>query len=389
MKILVLTDYISPDEKGGSWEYAYKISRYAADICQVSLCCFMPAGQKKPAFEQDGNLKIYRVKNSFGIKPEIRKIEHDIAFIHTSKFFGIYRLTMRFSCKPVVFMIHGTSYLERLYNKGRKDLKYWALKIFEKYEIRSSDGILFLSDYMRNNSIKNFSAMKKTAIIPAGIEKPVTGKIKPEEKSLQSMVQTDIKKGYKILFCLRRLVPRTGVLFLPEMMYELRDLKVKLYIGGSGVQKDLLNKKIKDLNLTETVIPVGLISDELKNWMYSKSWLSVVPTQALEGFGLSMLESLNYGCPAVITPVGGMYEFLADKNFNELITPGFSPEEIAYTVRNLVKNPSLRNSLSREGKKLAAGFNYKNAAQKVLSTISYMLEKTGFNAMKDPLDGKK
>jgi len=37
MKILVVTDHISKDFKNGTWEFAYKFSKYASNITEVSI----------------------------------------------------------------------------------------------------------------------------------------------------------------------------------------------------------------------------------------------------------------------------------------------------------------------------------------------------------------
>ena len=146
MKILVLSDHISKDIKNGTWEFTYKFSKYASEVCDVSVVSFRPDDMPDaPDFEQEGNLKIYRLKNTISIKPELKKIEHDFVFIHTVRMFAVYKLTMRSKSKPVVSMIQGTEYLERLYTSGKKDLKYFALRIFDFYRIAESDVLMFAS----------------------------------------------------------------------------------------------------------------------------------------------------------------------------------------------------------------------------------------------------
>jgi glycosyltransferase involved in cell wall biosynthesis len=54
----------------------------------------------------------------------------------------------------------------------------------------------------------------------------------------------------------------------------------------------------------------------------------VVPTVALEGFGLVTVESLASGTPVVVTPVGGLPEVVGDLA-PDLILPDPSPAAIA------------------------------------------------------------
>ena len=57
----------------------------------------------------------------------------------------------------------------------------------------------------------------------------------------------------------------------------------------------------------------------------------VLPTQALEGFGLVILEALGCGTPVVGTPVGAIPDVL--RHFDERwIAKGCSPAEIAAAV---------------------------------------------------------
>jgi len=388
MKILVLSDHISKDIKNGTWEFTYKFSKYASEICDVSVVSFRPDDiPDAPDFEQDGNLKIFRLKNTVGIKHELRKIDHDFVFIQTVKMFAVYMMSMGFKSKPIVSMVHGTEYLERLYSSGKKDLKYYALRIFDFYRIAKSDVLMFASKYMMDNSVRNYRAFRKSTYLPLGIDKPSNIAVPAEEKNIQKMILGDIKSGYKILFCIRRIVSRTGVLHLAEMMDLLRDKKAKLYIGGTGSHLEALKRKVEELQLSDRVIVMGLISDELKNWIYEKSYLSLVPTRTLEGFCLSMLESMNYGCPPVVTPVGGMYEFMKTNDLLELVTPGISAEQMEKTVRELLDNSRMRDNYAKRCKTLSENYYYPEITKKFIKEISYMLEKAGKSVnFKDEVD---
>ena len=62
---------------------------------------------------------------------------------------------------------------------------------------------------------------------------------------------------------------------------------------------------IERLGLEPAVRLLGRIGEEaLVNW-YRLATVSVMPTQSLEGFGLSTAESLACGTPVVATPLGG------------------------------------------------------------------------------------
>jgi glycosyltransferase involved in cell wall biosynthesis len=53
---------------------------------------------------------------------------------------------------------------------------------------------------------------------------------------------------------------------------------------------------------------LGFISESLLPAHYQGADLSIVPSETLEGFGLTTLESLACGTPVLVTPVGGLTE---------------------------------------------------------------------------------
>jgi glycosyltransferase involved in cell wall biosynthesis len=381
MKILVVTDYISKDNKGGAWEFAYKFSKYASELVDVTIVCYKPAGKEDlPEFEEDGKLNIYRFREGKIVIPEIKKIDHDIAFVHSVKSFAVYRLSIGVKKKPIISMIQGTSYLERLINAGRRDLKYYALRFFEVYRVFASDALLFASKYMMMNSVRNFRAFKKSVYIPLAVEPPCKKiKLPLQEKEIEKMVMLDIKKGNKVICCIRRIVARTGVLNLVEAMSLLKDENVKLYIGGTGPYLEELKAKVSEYGLSDRVYVLGLISDEAKNFLYSKSYLSVVPTERLEGFCLSMVESMSYGCPSVVTPVGGMYEFMKDNGLEDLVSIDISAEGIASVILTFVKDKKLRDRYAKICKEVALKHNYRDIVKRFLKEISYVMERKEYN----------
>lgn len=62
---------------------------------------------------------------------------------------------------------------------------------------------------------------------------------------------------------------------------------------------------IVDRGLSDNVELLGFVPDDLLPHIYRAADLSIVPTQALEGFGLIALEALAAGTPVIVSPVGG------------------------------------------------------------------------------------
>lgn len=116
-----------------------------------------------------------------------------------------------------------------------------------------------------------------------------------------------------LLLSVRRLVHRTGVDRLIEAMRRVRATvpDVLLLIGGTGALRVALEARVHALDLEESVRFLGYIPDESLPVAYRAADLNVIPTTALEGFGLTAVEALAAGTPSVVTPVGGLPEILA------------------------------------------------------------------------------
>ena len=120
-------------------------------------------------------------------------------------------------------------------------------------------------------------------------------------------------EGRPIVLCVRRLVRRVGVDTLVDAAVELRNRvpEALVLIAGRGPLKEELEARIAALGLANHVRLLGFVSDEMLPAAYRAADLSVVPTAALEGFGLITVESLAAGTPCVVTPVGGLTDVVA------------------------------------------------------------------------------
>ena len=133
-----------------------------------------------------------------------------------------------------------------------------------------------------------------------------------------------------IVFAVRRLVRRMGLEDLIEAMVEVRRRvpDVLLLIGGRGPLQGELTARIEQLGLTDHVRLLGYLSDEALPLAYRAADITVVPTVALEGFGLIAAESLAAGTPTLVTPVGGLPEVVRDLSAN-LVLPSTGPGALA------------------------------------------------------------
>lgn len=119
--------------------------------------------------------------------------------------------------------------------------------------------------------------------------------------------------GYTII-SVGRLVPWKGFSALIEIMPHLlgRIPDAKLLIAGEGPDKTILEDRIKDLHLEQSVTLLGRLPQK-DLFEYIKASDVFVLNTAYEGFSHQLLEVMALGTPIITTPVGGNPEIVSDR----------------------------------------------------------------------------
>ncbi|WP_179400609.1 glycosyltransferase family 4 protein [Burkholderia guangdongensis] len=133
-----------------------------------------------------------------------------------------------------------------------------------------------------------------------------------------------------IVLAVRRLVRRMGLEDLIDAiaLVKQRHPDVLLLIAGKGRLADELQARIDAAALGDNVKLLGFVPDQHLAALYRAATVSVVPTVALEGFGLITVESLASGTPVLVTPVGGLPEAVAGLS-QDLVLPETGAHAIA------------------------------------------------------------
>jgi glycosyltransferase involved in cell wall biosynthesis len=125
----------------------------------------------------------------------------------------------------------------------------------------------------------------------------------------------------------RRLVPRMGLETLLAAFARIREEHpaATLAIAGDGPLRDDLARRTAQ---SPGVRLLGLVPEDELPGLYAAADLVLMPTRALEGFGLPVIEAWAAGTPVVGTPVGSLPELLrrADERF---LARAATPEALA------------------------------------------------------------
>jgi glycosyltransferase involved in cell wall biosynthesis len=211
-----------------------------------------------------------------------------------------------------------------------------GLKGAEALVVRRASRVFALSRYMQGELAQlSKRAAASSILIPGGID---TRQFSPGPAQRDEWAC----RGEPLLFAARRFTPRTGILELVRAMPSVlaRHPGARLAVAGDGHLRPAVEDTIRRLGLDEAVRLLGRISDEaLVNW-YRQATLSVMPTQSLEGFGLSTAESLACGTPVVATPLGGNLELLSSLS-PRLLARGSTPDDLSSAICQVVDAPGV------------------------------------------------
>jgi glycosyltransferase involved in cell wall biosynthesis len=115
--------------------------------------------------------------------------------------------------------------------------------------------------------------------------------------------------------------------------------EARLIIAGDGPLREDLRAQARRLGVEERVSFAGFVPEDRLPDYYRAADLVVMPTRALEGFGLTTVEALACGTPVVGTPVGATPEILAPLD-PALVTGDATPEAIAAGILRVVASLS-------------------------------------------------
>lgn len=223
--------------------------------------------------------------------------------------FALYALPLLPSLKGRAHVVHFHGpWAAESAREGQSPFVVAAKRRVERRVYRSARRLIALSSAFRNILVEEFGiSEERVKIVPGGVD---------IERFLPSHCRVDARRhlGWpekaRIIFCVRRLVRRMG---LPDLLTAFASIAgdhpdAVLVLAGRGPLEDELHRRAASLGLGGRVFLVGFIPDDDLPLAYAAADFSVVPSESLEGFGLTALESLACGTPVLVTPAGGLPE---------------------------------------------------------------------------------
>ncbi|ADW71502.1 glycosyltransferase family 4 protein [Granulicella tundricola] len=228
---------------------------------------------------------------------------------------------------PKVTHFHGP-WADESKQEGSSSGAAFAKAQVENYVYRNSDRVIVLSKAFAELVTDRYSVNPEVIrIVPGSVD---IQRFSLADTRQDARLHLGLPTDRPILLSVRRLVQRMGLSNLIEAVAAISKVipDVLLCIGGEGGLRSSLERQVREHNLTKYVRFLGYIDEASLPRLYRAADINVVPTLALEGFGLVAAEALAAGTPSMVTPIGGLPEVVASLSEN-LIFRSSSVEDLA------------------------------------------------------------
>jgi len=237
---------------------------------------------------------------------------------------------------PLVVHFHGPWGLESK-AEGDSYAKAKMKAAIERIVYRRATLFVVLSTSFREVLSAEFGIpSERIHVVPGGVD-PTQFQTLLSRSSARARLQ--LPESRPTVVAVRRLARRMGLENLIDAwVYIQREVPdALLLIAGKGPIAEELRDRIAGHGLNEHVRLMGFVPDNNLPLLYRSADISILPTQSLEGFGLTTIESLAAGTPVLVTPVGGLPEVVQDLS-PRLILPDGNVDSIADGLITALQN---------------------------------------------------
>lgn len=278
----------------------------------------------------------------------------------------------RFSVVPTVTSVMDLSYFRfsELFNKH--DL--YQLVNWTKYSVKQAKKVITISESSKNDIIKAYDIpAKKIAVVYPGIKQPMT----LEEPHIYGIKQLQAKHGIsdKYILFVGTLQPRKNIVRLIEAFAQLKaktpsDLQLVI-IGKKGWQYEEILEAPEKFGVKDQVTFLQNIGDDELPLFYKNAVCYALPS-LYEGFGLPVVEAMQYGCPVITSNISSLPEA---GGAAALYVDPTNVDDIAEKIEKLVTHEDLRKKLIAKGHEQAKKFSWEKTAKETLAVLEDVAKK--------------
>jgi len=236
----------------------------------------------------------------------------------------------------VITTLHGTD----ITLVGR-DVSYLPIT---KFGIEVSDGVTAVSNWLRDETVRNFSTTKHIEVIPNFVD--------PARFHRNSSAFCDMfgAAGDKLLCHVSNFRPVKRVMDVVYVFEKVaRVIPSRLIMVGDGPDRSRAEAYCRDRHLRDRVVFLGNVPNLEE--VVGASDLFLLPSEA-ESFGMAALEALASEVPVIATSTGGLPEVVDDGVTGYLLPVGDVDGMTARAIE-ILSNDDLRQRMGRAGRQVA------------------------------------
>ncbi len=221
--------------------------------------------------------------------------------------------------------------------------------------------------------IENYGIKNRIEVIPNAIHL-ISFKEDDELKRAEIKKKYNLKENDKIVLFVGRVASEKSIdkIIKALAIIKKRNInKVKLLIVGGGKAMDELIQLARTLKVEEDVIFAGTVSYEEIQHYYKMAYVFTIASTT-ETFGIVTIEALASGVPVVAVKAPGAADILTDAVDGLLVDDNV--EKIANALEKIIKEPELREKLSRGALKTSEKYSINTISEVMLNLYREVIE---------------
>ena len=308
------------------------------------------------------DIKLFSLKEIFCLRKFLKNLKADI-------FYSPHFVTFPFNKNyKTILTVHDLIPFILPETLSKSSLKW---KIFYKFHwptkflLKKADLVITVSENSKKDLVRLFGVDdKKISIIYNGVS---------EHKFNENIKEKVLLKYHlpdNFILYVGRFDPYKNVTNIIKAYSKLSNIKneFKLVIVGDtkSAYYPELSRLVDKLNLKGNVIFSGYVLSEDLPLLYHLSLAFIFPS-LYEGFGLPILEAFSVGTPVLTSNTSSLPEVAG--NAAVLVDPK-NIGEIAESIKKVLQDENLKQSLIQKGYEQSKKFSWKNSANKLLDIFN-------------------
>ena len=231
---------------------------------------------------------------------------------------------------PLVVHFHGP-WAEESAAAEQQMWKVAVKRLMERAVYKRASEVVVLSSAFKRVLVERYAVLPwRVHVLPPGID---LHRFRPDGRA-EARTRLGLDEDAWVALAVRRLVPRMGIDVLLEAWARLArpGENVVLVVAGEGPARGRLTADADRLGIADSIRFLGRVSEDELVSCYRAADVCIVPSVALEGFGLVVLEALASGTPVVVSEVGGLPEAVASLD-RRLVVPARDADALAERLR--------------------------------------------------------